>query len=445
MLEVDSSSNDVIPNYLEKKWSTVLRLQKRIMDLENDLKNLNSIMESQPSLPANTEKINWIPSSIKHTFKTLPNQQVTSVDIHPSLPLVVVGCSDGSIIVWNLASDDSLPEKLIKGHTRSVNKVVWSKSPIDIGIGEQEYVFASCSSDLSVKIWSGSTYKQVRNLLGHEHTVSHIEFSPSNPVILYSVSRDNCIKAWDLVTANCSKSFIGHSDWVRCVDVAGKESDYLLTCSNDQSIRLSHAESGTGLSLLIGHGHVVEAVKFLPSYSNKFIDLFLQKNTTRFPSLPTNLATDEIYNDLGFKYCISCGRDNSVKLWLLPPPILQPHRPPLPSSHNNSQGWLIDNLLGHTSWVKSLYIHPNGKYIFSCSDDKTIRIWDLETLELEGKVKCIRTLNGHEGFVTSISFAGFEVDDQIPTDPDQLMKYIETKMRCLFVSGGVDNTVRLWR
>lgn len=455
----DSSVNHIIPNYLEKKWSTVLRLQKRIMDLENDLSNMKAILDSQPdSYVQSTDKINWLPSTIKQTFRTQSNQQVTTVSIHPYLPIILCGCSDGSIFVWNLAVDDITPEKIIKAHTRSINKIIWSREPVDaIGNGTLDYVFASCSSDLSIKVWN-SSYKQIRNLLGHEHTVSSLVFSYCKSNILYSVSRDKHVKVWDIKTANCLKSYIGHSEWVRQLDVASisfsslddnnKFGDFLLTCSNDQSIRLSHAQSGTGLSLLVGHGHVVEDVKFLPLYSNSYIDKFLEKNISRFSSIPKSLIHEELYTKtLGFKYCVSCGRDNNLKIWLLPPPVIQPHRLPLPTSINNSQGWLIDTMVGHTSWVKNVVIHPNGRFIFSCGDDKMIKIWDLEPLAKEGKVKCIKSLSGHEGFVTSINMASYEVDNKIPSleNREVMMKYIEGKMRCVFVSGSVDNTVRLWR
>lgn len=454
VLEIDQSSlNSIIPNFLEKKWSTVLRLQKRILDLENDLTNLKSSMEVHevPELINAKGKVNWIPTSVKQTFKTQTNQQIGTVSMHPFLPIITAGCSDGTIIIWNLAVDDTVPEKIIKAHTRSVNKIVWSKKPLDLtDNGSAEYYFASCSSDLSVKVWNGSSYKQVRSLMGHEHTVSSLSFSSSNNKILYSVSRDKTVKAWDVINANCIKTFIGHSDWVRSLDPISSPNstfgDFIITCSNDQSIRVSHAESGNGVSLLIGHGHVVEDAKFLPLHSNKYIDKFIEKNNQRFQNIPTSLLTESIYNEsLGYKYCISAGRDNSVKLWLLPPPSVQPHRSPMPSTYNNSQGWLVDNLLGHTSWVKSLVVHPNGRFIFSASDDKTIKIWDLDCLVSEGKAKCIKTLSGHEGFVNCIDFASFERDDKLPPTEEELLKYIETKMRCLFISGSIDNSVKLWK
>jgi platelet-activating factor acetylhydrolase IB subunit alpha len=468
--------DDVIPNYLEKKWSTVLRLQKKIIDLQNELSNIRTIVDSQYSnnsdgLVLSKDKINWLPYNSTKTFPTLSSQVINTVVLHPVLPNVLAGCSDGSLISWNLASDDTaMPEKYIKAHTRPVNKLCWSWCPVDIG-GVKTHVVASCSADLSIKIWNGSNYTNVRTLTGHEHTVSSIAFSRTKPDILYSVSRDKNVKVWDIVNGYCIKSFIGHSDWVRDIDVISINSklslrtieksnlgDFLVTCSNDHSIRLSHGESGTGLALLIGHSHVIETVKFLPLTSNVWLDKYLTEYLGLYPTIPQELVDYSGYTDtLGYKYCISGGRDNTVKIWLLPPPVLIPHRYPLPAKINNSQGWLLADLTEHTSWVKSISIHPNGRFIFTGSDDKTIKIWDLSSLNVTGKVKCVRTLRGNEGFVNSVEFASFNLeitekkDDETSKKPgvcqeehDEIMKRIEAKMRCLFVSGGSDNSVKLW-
>ena len=39
-------------------------------------------------------------------------------------------------------------------------------------------------------------------------------------------------------------------------------------------------------------------------------------------------------------------------------------------------GLLINTLTGHTSWVTSVAISSDNKYIISGSDDKTIKIWN---------------------------------------------------------------------
>lgn len=43
-----------------------------------------------------------------------------------------------------------------------------------------------------------------------------------------------------------------------------------------------------------------------------------------------------------------------------------------------------------------MLFHPGGKFIVSCADDKTLRIWDYKNK------RCMKTLSAHEHFVTSL-------------------------------------------
>lgn len=473
-VSLESTKDDsIVPRYLEKKWLTVLRLQKKILDLENEVNSYKALVEATGANSDNNgeidplvalaskRKINWLPSTSAMLFPTLSTQIVNSVSIHPTLPIVVAGSSDGSLSVWNLAADTTIgPQKLISAHTRGVNRVKWSTLPIDLSRARSEhYVLASCSSDLSIKIWEGDTLKHVRTLTGHDHTVLGLAFSPENPSVLYSVSRDKAVKVWDMTTGYCMHSFVGHSDWVRDLDVVlvnvslcleslknSSLGEFVLTCSNDQSVRLSHGLLGVGLALLLGHTHVVEAVKFLPMHANKHIDKYIVDNLDRYKSyLLESIVKNPVYHEsLGFKYCVSGGRDNTLKLWLLPPPVLSPNRHPLPSQHNNSQGWHIADLLGHQSWIRSIEVHPNGRYLLTSSDDKTIKIWDLGCLPGLSKPSCYRTIQAHDGFVNSIDFAKFPIPNPRGTTDEEKLAAIESHMRCILASAGTDNSVRIW-
>ncbi|MGK7876517.1 MAG: toll/interleukin-1 receptor domain-containing protein [Xenococcaceae cyanobacterium] len=76
-----------------------------------------------------------------------------------------------------------------------------------------------------------------------------------------------------------------------------------------------------------------------------------------------------------------------------------------------------NRLEGHDGWVFSVSLSPDGKTLASGSEDKTIKLWDLET----GKE--IHTLQGHDGRVFSVSFS-----------PDG--KTLAT--------GSKDKTIKLW-
>ena len=82
------------------------------------------------------------------------------------------------------------------------------------------------------------------------------------------------------------------------------------------------------------------------------------------------------------------------------------------------RGTCITVLRGHDNWVRSLLFHPSGRFLYSCSDDKTIRIWDCKS----GRSAKVLT-DAHEHFVTCIALN--------PRYP-------------LLASGSVDKTVKVW-
>lgn len=434
------SASAIIPHYLEKKWMTVLRLQQRILDLEAEAKALRAALELRPAAAAAPgAKLDWTPQRCTKTFATA--HACVAVSVHPTLPVVFGGLVDGAMVAWDLVSDDAasgVAQRVVRAHTRGVNRIATSPRPLSLG-GDCVHMVATCLADLGIKVWDCHRLQHVRTLSGHEHTVSLVVFLRSSAV-LYLVSRDRTVRTWDLVSGVCQRTFVGHSDWVRDVDtVASAVGDFLLTCSNDQLVRLLHA-SGCGVALLLGHTHVVERVRFLPLASNAFIDVVM--GAERFGLVPPGLVDDEVYATLGYKYCVSAGRDNAVKLWLLPPADVKPHRDPMPLRYNNLQGWLVCDLVGHLSWVKSIEVHPSGRFVLSASDDRTIKVWDLATLAASGVVQCVRTLEGHRGFVNDIALA--PVAPVEAQDDHQWRAEVEQSMRCIFASASVDNLVKVW-
>ena len=83
---------------------------------------------------------------------------------------------------------------------------------------------------------------------------------------------------------------------------------------------------------------------------------------------------------------------------------------------NIETGQVIASLLGHTNFVQSVAFSPDGTILASASDDKTIKLWDLQTYQEIG------TLSEHSRPVKSVIFS----------------------YQGILASGSWDKTIKLW-
>ena len=148
---------------LEKKWTVIVRLQKKVLELETQVAQLSEDLQAAGK-GKKFNKAEALPREpAKHTLSghRLP---VTKVLFHPVYSVVVSASEDTSIKVWDFESGSF--ERTLKGHTDAVQDVCFN---VD---GSQ---LASCSADLSIKIWDFETGNCTKTLNGHDHNVSCIQ------------------------------------------------------------------------------------------------------------------------------------------------------------------------------------------------------------------------------------------------------------------------------
>lgn len=104
------------------------------------------------------------------------------------------------------------------------------------------------------------------------------------------------------------------------------------------------------------------------------------------------------------RYLATCSRDKSVWVW---------------ESLADGDFECVSVLHGHAADVKSVRFRPGGDELFSCSYDDSIRVWADDGDDWEPRA----TLQGHSSTVWSVAFAG---DD-------------------LFASASADGSVAVWR
>ena len=88
---------------------------------------------------------------------------------------------------------------------------------------------------------------------------------------------------------------------------------------------------------------------------------------------------------------------------------------------NSLSGIPVSSFTGHHEYINSMVFDPAGRYLATSSDDKTARVWQVQTDGSEAT--CLATLKDHTSIVTSVAFS--------PTGH-------------FLATGSLDKTVKVW-
>ncbi|KAF5315780.1 hypothetical protein D9611_004800 [Ephemerocybe angulata] len=384
---------------LEKKWTSVIRLQKKIMELENRNSQLQEELSLSPAKRAAAQS-DWLPRAPAAHVLTGHRAPLTRVAFHPQYSVLASASEDATVKIWDWETGEF--ERTLKGHTKPVN---------DLDFDHKGHLLVTCSSDLFIKIWdSQNEWKNTKTFPGHEHAVSSVRFMPGDQLII-SASRDRTIRLFDVASTHQIRTLSGHSEWVRCA-VPSSDGKLVVSCSKDQTVRLWDPLTGETKSELRGHDNDVLVVAFAPISAYAAIrELAGIPNTDRTKRHGLFVA--------------SGARDKTIKLW------------------DTQTGQMIRNLAGHDNWVRALAFHPSGKYLLSSSDDKTIRVWELAT------GRCMKTVEAHSHFVATLAWGrqpagGADTKKATANGADSTEVAEPEKVVNVVATGSVDQTIKIW-
>ncbi|GAK64824.1 dynein regulator [Moesziomyces antarcticus] len=390
---------------LEKKWTSVIRLQKKIMEMESRMSQLQEELAAAPSAKRSASLNDWVPrASARHTMQG-HRMPVTKVSFHPVFSQVASASEDTTVKLWDWETGEF--ERTLKGHTKAVQ---------DVNFDSKGNYVVSCSSDLSIKVWDANNdYRNVKTLHGHDHSVSSVGFLPGDD-FLVSASRDKTIKIWELATGFCTRTLHGHAEWVRSA-IPSDDGRWLVSCSTDQTARIWDLSTGETKVELRDHDHVVEVAIFAPASAYAAIR-----------ELAGLVAPKDASASAPGQFAATGSRDKTIKIW-------------------DSAGQCLKTLTGHDNWVRGLAFSPNGKNLLSVSDDKTMRVWDLKT------GRCAKTIDAHAHFCTSIAWGKARIEAPIPPAQDtdaaagangsNALKQ-EPRTVNVVATSSVDLTIKIW-
>eukprot|EP00158_Paraphelidium_tribonemae_P001730 Partr_v1_DN24740_c0_g1_i1_m37241 putative Positively regulates the activity of the minus-end directed microtubule motor protein dynein. May enhance dynein- mediated microtubule sliding by targeting dynein to the microtubule plus end. Required for len=396
--QIDSSNSTGPSMLLEKKWTSVIRLQRKLMELEQKLAIAQEELARAPSSSSAGRRAQaagshqLIPRAPERLSLKGHRAPITALSFHPVFSVIASASEDASIKIWDYESGEL--ERTLKGHTKAVHSLAYDSSGRHL---------ISCSADLSIKVWNvEEEYKCIRTLLGHDHSVSDLAFIPNNSPgnqeqYLISASRDKSLRVWELATGYCTRTMTGHAEWVRSVRL-DESGTHAVTASNDQTVGVWDVASGDLKCQLRGHEHVVEFALFVP--------LIAHSSVRELTGTVAAAGKDDTQT-----LVISASRDKTLKLWDI------------------STATCIHTFSGHDNWVRSvefLVSAPTPKspqslaYLVSVSDDKSLKVWDLKT------GRCTRTIpTAHNHFVSCVQ-----------------VRY--NSSTAIVATGSVDQEVRIW-
>lgn len=318
---------------------------------------------------------------------------------------ILASCgADCTVKLWNVR--DGVCIKTLMGHQHEVFAVAWSPDGQTI---------ASGSGDKTIKLWDVRNGSCLKTLVDHTDWVRTVAFSPDGK--MFSGSADHQIKLWDVLGGRCLKTLIGHTAWVRSIAFS-PDGEILASGSGDRTIKLWNLATGDCLKTYNSHLNSVYSVAFSPHG-----DILVSGSgdgTAKLWDWHTHTCIRTLHGHTNEVCCVAFNADartlacvsldQTLKLW------------------DCRTGKCLKTWYGHTDWALPVAFSPiysttslsqgsKREILASGSNDKTVRLWDLQTGE------CVAKLPGHTDFIYGIAFSR---DGQI------------------LGTGSTDSSVRLW-
>uniref|UniRef100_A0A1I7UFV6 WD_REPEATS_REGION domain-containing protein n=1 Tax=Caenorhabditis tropicalis TaxID=1561998 RepID=A0A1I7UFV6_9PELO len=154
-------------------------------------------------------------------------KDVNCIDISESDALIATGGMDKLVKLWQV---DTNKMQLgiagtLSGHRRGVGDVKFAKN---------SHKLASCSGDMTIKIWNISEKSCLQTITGHTCAVFRVLFV-RNDSQLVSADSAGIVKIWTIKTADCESSVDGHTDKIWSLSKNHDESEF-VTAGTDGRI-----------------------------------------------------------------------------------------------------------------------------------------------------------------------------------------------------------------
>ncbi|KAG6911014.1 hypothetical protein DXG01_005429 [Tephrocybe rancida] len=112
--DTDSSTN----NLLVKKWTSVIRMQRKILELEARLASAQEELNTFSKDGAKRTNKDWLPSTAPKRSLVGHRDKVNAVSFYPLYSILASASVDATVKIWDWETGEL--ERTLKGHTKSV-------------------------------------------------------------------------------------------------------------------------------------------------------------------------------------------------------------------------------------------------------------------------------------------------------------------------------------
>lgn len=195
-----------------------------------------------------------------------------------------------------------------------------------------------------IRAWEVETGKELFAIEAHKKAILAVRFSPDG-TLLFSGSRDNYVKLWNPESGLLVKTMEKSPNNIRAI-VFSPDGKYIICATSAllKGVQYYDLETGT-------------IAKVLEAANVQYIAISPDESQLACASLNKNIV-----------------------MWDL-------------------EKFQYTDYPGHSAFIKGCAFSPGGKILVTCSDDKTVRLWNMPARQ------CVYALNGHTSNVIFVAYS----------------------------------------